>query len=136
MLSRLQMDYEDLKVEHHKSASSETVYKQQIKENKEVLKTLKNKLIEVEGIVREFGLFEKVTALEHSKHARQMEAKDRELVTLRERVQQLESQSGNLEKRFTQLNPPKAATLPDVANKKPAKRGDVEVKVSPEMQAL
>ena len=38
-----------------------------IKENKKVLKTLKNKIIEIEGVVRDFKLFEKVFAMENSK---------------------------------------------------------------------
>jgi hypothetical protein len=56
-----------LNIDFHKATNTETVYRQQLKENKQVLKTLKNKLIEVEGVVRDFRLAEKVVALDAHK---------------------------------------------------------------------
>ena len=94
MMMKLQMDYDDLQVEYTKASNSEKAYLVIIKENKKVLKTLKNKIIEIEGVVRDFKLFEKVFAMENSKTQKQLEAKDKEITALKERNSQLEETSG------------------------------------------
>ncbi len=54
LMGKLQQDYDDLSVEYQKSSNSERIYKEQLKENKNTIKVIKNKIIELEGFVREF----------------------------------------------------------------------------------
>jgi hypothetical protein len=55
-------------VAYQKATNSEVQHVSQIKDSKKVLKALKNKIIEVEGIVRDFRLFEKQVNLENHKN--------------------------------------------------------------------
>lgn len=41
-----------------------------MKDTKKVLKALKNKIIEIEGVVRDFRIFEKQTNMENGKNTR------------------------------------------------------------------
>ena len=59
IINRLQTDYEDINVQFHKASNAEKQYISQLKDCKAVLKMLKNKIIEVEGVVRDFKTFEK-----------------------------------------------------------------------------
>ena len=58
-MTKLQMDFDDLNVSYQKAVNSEAQHVSQIKDCKKVLKALKNKIIEFEGVVRDFRMFEK-----------------------------------------------------------------------------
>jgi hypothetical protein len=55
-----------------------------------VLKMLKNKIIEVEGVVRDFKLFEKQFHIDTHKHFTQMANKDKEMGILKHKITDLE----------------------------------------------
>jgi hypothetical protein len=48
-----------MSIQFHKASNAEKQYKSQLKDFKVVLNMLKNKIIEVEGVVRDFKTFEK-----------------------------------------------------------------------------
>ena len=51
---------------------------------------LKNKIIEVEGVIRDFKLFEKQFNIDSHKHMTQMAAKDKEISNLKHQIADLE----------------------------------------------
>ena len=55
-----------------------------------MLTALKNKIIEIEGVVREYKAFEKHFTVESSKFAKQLDAKDKEIRELKAQNSQLE----------------------------------------------
>ena len=61
-----------------------------MKDCKTVLKMLKNKIIEVEGVVRDFKIFEKQFHIDTHKHFTQMSAKDKEIALLKHKITELE----------------------------------------------
>lgn len=65
-----------------------------------MLKMLKNKIIEVEGVVRDFKLFEKQFHIDSHKHFTQMSNKDKEMGVLRQKIKDLEDQNENLQLRM------------------------------------
>ena len=73
------MDYDDLNVAYQKASNSEATHVTQIKDCKKVLKALKNKIIEVEGVVRDFRLFEKQINLEAHKNQKLLDEKTKEV---------------------------------------------------------
>jgi chromosome segregation ATPase len=79
IVTKLQIDFDDLNVAFQKANNSEVQHVSQIKDCKKVLKALKNKIIEVEGIVRDFRLFEKQVNLENHKNQKLLEEKTREV---------------------------------------------------------
>lgn len=94
MMQKLQSEFEVVNIEYQKAANTEQNHLKQIKENKAVLKALKNKIIEIEGVVRDFKLFEKQFAIEIHKNLKTIEMKDREIKQLQEKCTQLEDHSG------------------------------------------
>lgn len=65
-----------------------------------MLKMLKNKIIEVEGVVRDFKLFEKQFHIDSHKHFTQMAMKDKEMGVLKQKIADLEDQNENLQLRL------------------------------------
>ena len=65
-----------------------------------MLKMLKNKIIEVEGVVRDFKLFEKQFHIYSHKHFTQMANKDKEMGVLKQKIADLEDQNENLQLRL------------------------------------
>lgn len=61
---------------------------------------LKNKIIEVEGVVRDYKLFEKQFHIDSHKHFTQMSNKDKEMGVLRQKIKDLEDQNENLQLRM------------------------------------
>ncbi len=50
MIKKIQADYDVMSIEYQKAHNSEEILSKQARENKQVLKALKNKIIEIEGI--------------------------------------------------------------------------------------
>ena len=105
LMSKLQQDYDDLNIEYQKAANTEKIQREQLKENKQVLKVVKNKIIEIEGFVRDFQHFESQFNKENSKNLKLLETKDKEIRDLKNRNVTLEEQSGEFEKKYAQMNP-------------------------------
>ena len=82
-MTKLQVDFDDLNVSYQKATNSEAQHVSQIKECKKVLKALKNKIIEVEGVVRDFRIFEKQVNLEAHKNQKLVEEKTKEVDRLK-----------------------------------------------------
>jgi hypothetical protein len=85
-----------------------------------VLKMLKNKIIEVEGVVRDFKLFEKQFHIDTHKHFTQMANKDKEMGILKHKITDLEDQIENLNLRllkFQKKDISNSFTLPSVTEK-------------------
>lgn len=68
MMQKIQSDYDVLTIEYQKAHNSEEILAKQARENKQVLKALKNKIIEIEGIQRDFQIFQKQYAMENNKN--------------------------------------------------------------------
>lgn len=51
-----------------------------------MLKALKNKIIEIEGVVRDFKLFEKQFAIENHKNIKLIEQKEKEIRELNHKI--------------------------------------------------
>ncbi len=82
IITKLQIDFDDLNVAYQKANNSEVTHVSQIKDCKKVLKALKNKIIEVEGVVRDFRLFEKQINLEAHKTQKLLDEKTKEVERL------------------------------------------------------
>lgn len=81
---------------------------------------LKNKIIEVEGVVRDFKMFEKQFHIDTHKHFTQMANKDKEIVALKQKITDLEDQNENLQLRllkFQKKDNSTSLTLPSVLDK-------------------
>jgi hypothetical protein len=100
MILKVEMDYNDLYIQYQKAANSELIQTKALKENKSVIKTLKNKIIDVEGFIRDFKTFESKFAIDNNKTQKLLELRDKEIVQLKEKAIQLEEQSGEYEKKY------------------------------------
>ncbi len=49
------------------------------KENKKIITSMKKKMIEMEGIVRDFKLFEKQVSIDNHRYLKQQEIKEKEV---------------------------------------------------------
>ncbi len=64
------------------------------------MKALKNKIIEVEGVVRDFRIFEKTTNMEHHKMQKLVEEKVKEAERAREQNIELAQLAQTLERKY------------------------------------
>ena len=121
LLGKVQQDYDDLSVEYQKASNTEKIQREQLKENKNTIKIIKNKIIELEGFVRDFHLFEASFQKENSKNLKLLEAKDKEIKDLRKQNTNLETATGEYEKKYAQMNPLLAAKKQEAPTERPKK---------------
>ncbi|TNV84338.1 hypothetical protein FGO68_gene7451 [Halteria grandinella] len=107
LVKKIQSDYEVISIEYQKAHNSEEILLKQARENKQVLKALKNKIIELEGIQRDFQLFQKQFTIENHKNIAMIKEKEKEIKDLHKKLMTLEESSGDIEKKYNQLNPMK-----------------------------
>jgi len=110
-----------LSVEYQKASNTEKIQREQLKENKNTIKIIKNKIIELEGFVRDFHIFEANFQKENSKNLKLLEAKDKEIKDLRKQNTSLETATGEIEKKYAQMNPLLAAKKQEAPTEKPKK---------------